>query len=343
MALNIVKIELLLPCLFAEHMPDGSVVDTSAVSPWLAGPTVEQFIQYPYEKVLLKSLGYTLDEGSVLPIANCLYVDAQAGHQVCVQPVHLDASHDNARLLPAQCLSLTSEESNELIATLNELWNPDNINVTAHTAIDWQLTGQNAQGLDCLPPSMLAYLSVADALPRATEAAQWRQLFTEAQMLLHEHPVNIKRQQRGLRSVNSIWCYGGAAFLKPSSDPQTALYANDPFAQGLAKRLNVECVPTKDLDVEATLELAAKSNTENVMKVLVVDTRLQQAWLANEYDQFIAARDNIIQQVLLPINEAHLNTNYMSFHIDDCHGNLFESVRAASLGAKLKRAISKWR
>ena len=337
------KIELLLPWLFAEHMPDGAAIDTHALTPWLTGSVMEPFVQHPYEIVILRSLGYSVNEGDVLPIANCLYVDAQAEHQVCVQPVHLEASHDNARLLPAQCLSLTAEESALLITTLNELWNPDNICITAHSAIDWQLTGQEATALDCLPPSMLAYRSVADALPRSTEAAQWRQLLTEAQMLLHEHPVNISRQQRGLRSVNSIWCYGGAAFSTPAEDVQTTLYANDTFAQGLAKRLNMECLPIEELDIAASVELAVKSDTEKASNVLIVDTHLQRAWLANEHDQFIAARDNIVQQVLQPLNEAHANAKHVSFHIDDCHGNRFESVRAAGVGATLKRIFSKWR
>ncbi|MEE9334875.1 MAG: hypothetical protein V3U65_12380 [Granulosicoccaceae bacterium] len=341
------KIELLLPWLFAEHMPDDSAIDMHPLSPWLAGSAAEQLIQDPYEKVILNSLGYTLNKGDVLPIANCLYAGALAKHQVCAQPVHLDASLDNARLLPAQCLSLTAEESNLLIATLNELWNSDNIHVAAHSAIDWQLTGQNADALDCLPPPMLAYRSVADALPRSTEAAQWRQLLTEAQMMLHEHPVNISRQQRGLRPVNSIWCYGGAAFSKPAEDSQTSLYANDPFAQGLANRLDIECLQIEDLNIAATVEraahLAKKSNTEKFSKILVADIRLQQAWLANEYDSFIAARDHIIQQMLQPISEAHQNTKHLSFHIDDCHGNRYEPKQASGLGAKLKRVLSKWR
>ena len=337
------NIQLLLPCIFAEHMPDGAALDLQAVRPWLAGASVAQFMEYPYEEVTLKSFGYPINKGNALPIASCLYVDTQTEHQVCVQPVHLEASHDNARLLPAQCLSLTFEESNALIATLNELWNPDDIYVAAHSEVDWQLTGQDATGLDCLPPSMLAYRSVADALPRSNDAAQWRQLFTEAQMLLHEHPVNIKRQQRGLRSVNSIWCYGGATFSKPATQSQLLLYTNDPFTQGLASRLNIKCMQRESFDIAAALRLSAQCSSEDVSKILIVDTRLQQAWLANEYDQFFKARDDIIQQLLQPINESQQNAKHLNFNIDDCHGNRFESKQAAGLGATLQRVFSKWR
>ena len=346
-AYNIVKIELVLPCLYAEHMPDGVAIDNQALTPWLEGLVMEPHLQHSYEKVILKSLGYNVGKGGVLPIANCLYVDPQIEHQiehqVCVQPIHLEASHDNARLLPAQCLSLSAEESTSLIATLNELWNADDICITAHSAIDWQLTGQNATALDCLPPAMLAYQSVADSLPRSSEAAQWRRLLTEAQMLLHEHPVNIDRQQRGLLSVNSIWCFGGAVFSEPAEKTQTTLYANDPFTHGLAKRLSIDCIAVDDFNVAASAELAAKSNTDQDKQVLVADTRLQQAWLANEYDQFIAARDNIIQHLLQPINAAHFSAKHVNFHIDDCNGNQYESVQTSGVVATLKRVFSKWR
>ncbi len=337
------KVQLLLPCIFADHMPDGAAIDVQAVSPWFAGSTVQQFMVNPYEKVILESLGYPIKKGDVLPIANCLYVDTQAEHQVCVQPVHLEASHDDARLLPAECLSLTTEESESLVATLNELWNPDSIYVTAHSEIDWQLTGQDATALDCLPPALLAYRSMADALPRSIDAAQWRQLLTEAQMLLHEHPVNISRQQRGLRSVNSIWCFGGAVFSKPTSASRVSLYSDDSFTQGLASLLTINCMPLAGTDIATTIEQTTQAQHDSASELLIVDTRLQQAWLANDYDRFIDAREDIIEKVLQPINAVQQHTKHSNVHIDDCHGNRYESKQATGLSATLKRVFSKWR
>jgi hypothetical protein len=50
-----------------------------------------------------------------------------------------------------------------------------------------------------------------DHLPQGPRGAEWRRWLTEAQMLLHEHPLNVEREARGLRPLNALWLAGGAA------------------------------------------------------------------------------------------------------------------------------------
>lgn len=53
---------------------------------------------------------------------------------------------------------------------------------------------------------------VVDAfLPEGPRGAEWRRTLTEAQMLLHQHPVNQRRDQHGRRPLNALWISGGAA------------------------------------------------------------------------------------------------------------------------------------
>ena len=42
-------------------------------------------------------------------------------------------------------------------------------------------------------------------LPHGNDLKRWQKLLTELQMLLHAHPVNATRAQRGARSINSLW------------------------------------------------------------------------------------------------------------------------------------------
>jgi len=48
-------------------------------------------------------------------------------------------------------------------------------------------------------------------LPEGPRGAEWRRWLTEAQMLLHEHPLNQQREARGLRPLNALWLAGGVA------------------------------------------------------------------------------------------------------------------------------------
>src|SRR3546814_7983843 len=41
-------------------------------------------------------------------------------------------------------------------------------------------------------------------------ARRWRSLLSEAQVVLHNHPWNARREQSGLPPVNSLWFWGGS-------------------------------------------------------------------------------------------------------------------------------------
>jgi hypothetical protein len=49
-------------------------------------------------------------------------------------------------------------------------------------------------------------------MPKDTQthglAKKWRRLQNELQMILHDHPVNEARLERGELSINSVWLYG---------------------------------------------------------------------------------------------------------------------------------------
>lgn len=68
-----------------------------------------------------------------------------------------------------------------------------------------------------------------DHLPQGPRGAEWRRWLTEAQMLLHEHPVNADREARGLRPLNALWLSGGAALAPPPRDCAVRLLGRHPF------------------------------------------------------------------------------------------------------------------
>ena len=51
--------------------------------------------------------------------------------------------------------------------------------------------------------------NVNDELPSGQDSSTWQRYITEAQMILHDHPVNAARESRGEPVVNSLWLWGG--------------------------------------------------------------------------------------------------------------------------------------
>lgn len=57
-------------------------------------------------------------------------------------------------------------------------------------------------------------------------------LVSEIQMALHDHAVNISRDQAGQRVVNSMWLWGGGFAPQRSVQPILPLFGDDPLFKG---------------------------------------------------------------------------------------------------------------
>ncbi|MFZ1417282.1 MAG: hypothetical protein WAS93_02930 [Burkholderiaceae bacterium] len=90
----------------------------------------------------------------------------------------------------------------DLVPWLDEMsWTlfPIESNVTVYA--------RTPQGFDYCAPSLdYAQSDMLEAfLPNGSDLKRWQKLLTELQMLLHAHPVNATRAQRGARPINSLW------------------------------------------------------------------------------------------------------------------------------------------
>jgi len=66
---------------------------------------------------------------------------------------------------------------------------------------------------------------VDEKLPSGPDAMRFHALMNEAQMLLHEHPVNAEREARGEPALNSIWFWGGGVMAAAKARPFSAVVA----------------------------------------------------------------------------------------------------------------------
>src|SRR6266581_1350130 len=103
------------------------------------------------------------------------------------------------------------------------------------------------------------------SLPAGRDAMRFHALMNEAQMLLHEHPVNLEREARGEPAINSVWFWGGGAIGAAKARPYSAVIGDDPLARGLALAAGI---PARALPERADSLLAAAEDEGVVLIVL---------------------------------------------------------------------------
>lgn len=120
------------------------------------------------------------------------------------QPVHLSQQRDSFAL--DSLLALSAEEYLALTTHLNSFFVEDGITlIPSKTQQHWFLKTASPWQLTTQPVQATLHQNIQAWMPQGLDAKKLRQIINQVQMLLHEHPTNQKRLQKGLPEINSIW------------------------------------------------------------------------------------------------------------------------------------------
>jgi len=158
-------------------------------------------------------------------------------------PVHLRLMRDRLILAPAEAFALSGEEAQALCAALNRHFE-GRLALQALEPRRWCARLEQDPGFQAQSPLMLAGRDVNRSLPAG--AARAHALLNEAQMLLHEHPVNAAREARGEPVVNSIWLWGAGRAPGKLQARWRSVAAEDPVALGLARLAGARALALPD-------------------------------------------------------------------------------------------------
>jgi hypothetical protein len=165
-------------------------------------------------------------------------------------PVSLGVDRDRLLMMPPPALS--AQESASLLATLRPHLEVEDLQLLAIDAAHWCIGCPAPQDLVCTDPALAVGRDIHPLLPAGKDAARWRRLGTELQMLLHEHPVNKAREARGDMPANSLWLWGGG--VRPAIPRSDAgLAATEPLSRALA-RLSGAAIVSLGADLARTLD-----------------------------------------------------------------------------------------
>ena len=127
---------------------------------------------------------------------------------VQADPVHLKVYRDELLLVDASCFEITRDEAAAMIAALNAHFGADGIEFVAPVPQRWYARVRAEPRILTTPTAEAAGRGIERFLPAGDDGPGWRRVINEAQMLLHGHPCNEAREQRGELPVNSVWFWG---------------------------------------------------------------------------------------------------------------------------------------
>jgi len=149
-------------------------------------------------------------------------------------PVNLQLQRDYFSLNLPVPVPLDLAESEELIASLNRHFSEDGLQFSVAPSGQWYLRMASAVAVKTSFPTQAAGRDIRDFLPIGAEADKLRSVLNEMQMLLHEHPVNKAREERGEVIINSLWLSGSGRVPIQTLDSSITIFTDIALAKGLA-------------------------------------------------------------------------------------------------------------
>ena len=169
----------------------------------------------------------------------------EAGYWFVVHPAHFVLQRDFFTL--GDAVRLTTEEIALLATALNQHFYQDGLKFMPSKAGDFLfLHVSHEVDVSTYLLSEAMGRDVGKHMPSGKDGMKFQALLNEVQMLLHDHPLNQAREQKGQLAVNSLWLSGGGSFHKLNlSNHKSAVqfFANDALITGLAKWANIACQP----------------------------------------------------------------------------------------------------
>jgi len=149
-------------------------------------------------------------------------------------PVHLRIEQNHILLADSQMFKISVKESNQLADIVNQHFAEDELVFLPLSPDRWYVRMEKAPNIQLHTISQIAGTNINNFLPSGEDKAIWHNRFNEIQMLLHEHPINQARQDRGELAINSLWFWGGGRMPQSAASAYTQIWSNEMLPRALA-------------------------------------------------------------------------------------------------------------
>ena len=235
-----------------------------------------------------------------------------------IDPVYVQSDLSTIHLLAHEAINLQQDEAAALVESLNEHFQQDGWQITVATSHCWYLTAPQKTRLSTTPLYQAMGENMNAWLPVGDDAGYWHSVLNEIQMLLHQHPVNQVRQEKGQVSVNSVWLWGSGVLPESVVNDNFQLYTDELIAQGLAM---LSSTTSGSLDeIKKKLSHGDFSSTEND---LIIDDRLLVRQYGFDINRWFDALLSLEQEWFVPLLKALQQKNIDQLEIITGDGRRF--------------------
>lgn len=172
-----------------------------------------------HEHYLLQHIGFKPLPQQPLGAGMALILALRAGfgqinkekkHVWIAELIHLAPGREGANLLPARLLEIHSQESQDLLYSLQDYIQDTPFDFTPLTPTHWLVHSFEPLPLHKATVELAFNSTVQDWWDTSDQGRAWRQWVNEIQMIWFQHPVNHQRHAQGAPVLNSLWLMGGA-------------------------------------------------------------------------------------------------------------------------------------
>ena len=147
-------------------------------------------------------------------------------------PVYLEARLDHLCLHALRDDDVTRSELKSLFNHLQRTLGGESGYGFARLGHHGYLTSQVPIATAAQPAYVVDQCIPSEFLPSGDNVASHRNLLSEIEMALHDHPVNLERQADGRQPVNSLWIWGGGRAPEQKTEAHPPLYSDDALLTG---------------------------------------------------------------------------------------------------------------
>ena len=169
--------------------------------------------------------------------AAALYADlgaVQGASALIATPVHYVAEMNNVRLPAAGVLSLCPSDAVTLAGDFNRVWHDAGIRLLAGRTGALYCVMDRPTAAITRDPQRIQGRHIEQHLPAGDDAPRVRQLMSEIEMWLFEHPVNRTRVADAAPEVSALWLWGCSAVASSLPPVDGWAAGDDPFFKAFA-------------------------------------------------------------------------------------------------------------
>ncbi len=289
-------VSLLLPGLLAAEAVGSDTVETPYLCRLLSR---SKTLRSP--RLGLESIVYRWFNGADDSDANCAallgYRHEKPGNElpVCLMradPVYQQMDVSNALLADQSVLRLNATEADSLVNALNVHFSGDGVSFEMADPLRWYCRLDDKFNINTCSMSQAVGRDVALVRPAGDSAQRWRSMLAEIEMLLFDHPVNLRRVEAGEVPVNSLWMWGEGQPCVNETPPAT-VFSDNFYVSSLASFLAQE--------VSGLDNFAAGAQSRLRQSTLVVEDNLARAATTADESLRSATLLQLEQQVFEPL------------------------------------------